>query len=405
MLALDAGNMLLHNVPDLARPEYLDLTADAFAEALGLMGYDAANLGSVDAHLPAGTLRRFAKAAPFPVLSANLRDAAGAAPFRGSVVRELPGGPVGIFGVASSQPLPGSPGKPELAAADPIAAARAAVAELRPRCRLVIALSSLGLAEDTRLAREVPGIDVILGSSSRTTTNPALVAGSTLILHAGSKGMRLGRLEIAIGPGATDAWASRDITPAAAKTYAWSLVALDAAIPDDPAVAGVLARLREELRARDIEAEVPTPAAVLLAAKAPSPYVGAASCGSCHPADLRWWAGTAHARAFATLAAKSQDANRDCLPCHVTAYGEPGGWVRGGAAGVDLAGVQCEACHGFGREHRGTGRIRSRVPEPVCRRCHTAENSPAFEYAEYRRRLAPHAGERRPRGRRGRPDR
>lgn len=390
MLALDAGNMLLHNVPDILRPEYLDVTAGAFAEALGLMRYDAAALGGVDAHLPAATLRGFAARAPFPVLSANLRDGSGAAPFPATTVVELPGGAVGILGVTADAPLPGAPPAAELAVADPIAAARAAVASLRPRCRLVVALSSLGLVEDMRLAREVPGIDVVLGSGSRTMTSRAQESGGTLIVHAGAKGMRLGRLELTLAPGAEGRWSDASATPGAPRRYAWSLVPLEKSIPDDPAVAAVLERLRAELRERDLEVEVAT-AAVAPASPASAPYVGAAACGACHPAELAWWSGTGHARAFAALERRRQDANRDCLPCHVTAWGEPGGWRRDPGPGPALGNVQCEACHGFGRDHRGPGRIRGRVPEQVCRRCHTAENSPTFRYEAYLRQLAPHA--------------
>ena len=55
-----------------------------------------------------------------------------------------------------------------------------------------------------------------------------------------------------------------------------------------------------------------------------------------------------------------------------------------------MGNVQCEACHGFGREHRGKGKIRGRVAEAICRRCHSTENSPTFKYEPYLRLLGEH---------------
>jgi hypothetical protein len=74
----------------------------------------------------------------------------------------------------------------------------------------------------------------------------------------------------------------------------------------------------------------------------------------------------------------------------VTAYGEIGGYRIGADGVVGLGNVQCEACHGFGREHRGRGKIRGRVPETVCRRCHSTENSPTFRYEPYLKLLGKH---------------
>jgi hypothetical protein len=54
--------------------------------------------------------------------------------------------------------------------------------------------------------------------------------------------------------------------------------------------------------------------------------------------------------------AKDYTADPSCLGCHTTGYGEPGGF-KGAAATPDMAGVQCEACHGAGSEYLKPGKM------------------------------------------------
>ncbi|HEY6000445.1 MAG TPA: multiheme c-type cytochrome [bacterium] len=388
---LDTGDGFLRHLEDAANVPLVELTASSMLTGLGAIGTDAVNVGRADLLLPPELLARTASGAGVPLVSANVVDAAGKPLFPGWVVKEIGGQRVGIFGVTGPAPptLARRPG-PAPTVQDPFAAARRAVAELRPTCRLVIALSQLGLEEDERLAREVPGIDVILGGHTRALTPVPRIQGSTLILHSGAKGMRLGRLEVEVAPGASGPWIERaNAKGAATRVYAWELVQLDASIPDDPGLAALLERHREQLRARNLAEQAAAPPPAPLPAE--PPYVGAPACGTCHPDQLREWSASGHARAMAALVRKKQDLNPECVRCHVTAFGEPGGYLPGRRGGVDLANVQCEACHGFGREHRGRGRIRAGVSEAICRRCHTSENSPTFAYEPYLKQLAPHA--------------
>jgi hypothetical protein len=324
------------------------------------------------------------------VLSANVVDAAGSAPFKGWIVKEVGGLRVGVFGIAGNQNL-GVPGLPErdLRVQDHVAAARAAVSALRSGVDLVVALSQLGLEMDARLAREVPGIDIILGGFTRQVTPTPRIEGTTMLLQSGAKGMQLGRLGLQVVPGGKGAWTPRtEARGGEARVYDWSLVPLNTTLPDHPALAALLEHHRGELRSHNLaeQAAAPPPP--------PPPanpaYVGAAACGACHPVQLRQWAASKHAKAMAALERKRQDRNPECVRCHVTGYGDSGGYRLGGGTRVDLGDVQCEACHGFGREHRGKGRIRGSVSEAICRRCHSTENSPTFKYEPYLKLLGEH---------------
>jgi peroxiredoxin len=121
-------------------------------------------------------------------------------------------------------------------------------------------------------------------------------------------------------------------------------------------------------------------------------YVGSQVCQSCHVDEHATWSEHPHARAFATLVAKGQQRDADCVRCHSTGLGRPGGFVLGGAAQPALAAVGCESCHGPGGDHVGEGARRqgtivklsdkcgSCVILQVCGSCHDDANDPGFEF-------------------------
>lgn len=95
-------------------------------------------------------------------------------------------------------------------------------------------------------------------------------------------------------------------------------------------------------------------------------YVGAKKCKACHIKQYKSWEKTGMAESFEQLKAgvsaeakkkAGLDANKDytgdanCLKCHTTGYGKPGGFTSIDAT-PNLAGVQCESCHGAGSEYR-----------------------------------------------------
>jgi hypothetical protein len=126
--------------------------------------------------------------------------------------------------------------------------------------------------------------------------------------------------------------------------------------------------------------------------RATATYVGEAACAGCHPAAAAVWAQTDHARAQATLDAALAGRDPECLACHLTGLGHPGG-ARPGQA--ELLGVQCEACHGPGSDHLRAPRAPyGSLPADAsaCVGCHTHENSPDFAFAPYWRRVAHRGG-------------
>ncbi len=119
-------------------------------------------------------------------------------------------------------------------------------------------------------------------------------------------------------------------------------------------------------------------------------YVGSGRCESCHAAAHRWWRATPHGRAYATLRTRHKEFHLECVGCHVTGYGEPGGSTVTHVDG--LQDVGCEVCHGPGERHvqapsRWAPVRRREVPEAVCVGCHNEEHSDRFDYRSYLARL------------------
>jgi hypothetical protein len=109
-------------------------------------------------------------------------------------------------------------------------------------------------------------------------------------------------------------------------------------------------------------------------------YVGIAACSTCHPSERKFWEGTRHAHAYATLASQFKEYNLDCVGCHVTGYEKPGGSA---VAHVDgLQNVQCEVCHGPGSRHVKSPSKATIVGSPapsLCISCHHPPHVEGFD--------------------------
>jgi len=123
-------------------------------------------------------------------------------------------------------------------------------------------------------------------------------------------------------------------------------------------------------------------------------FVGSVACRSCHAAEYETWSKSPHAHAVETLAAAHKEGSPDCLRCHTTGFGRPGGFPEKGlpAQHPDLASVGCESCHGPGGDHVAEGAARigtivsladkcdSCVILQICGACHDDANDPGFEF-------------------------
>jgi predicted CXXCH cytochrome family protein len=109
-------------------------------------------------------------------------------------------------------------------------------------------------------------------------------------------------------------------------------------------------------------------------------YKGWSYCKTCHGPKVKGWGETRHAKALDSVKKTNQHDLPECVKCHVTGYGEPGGFIDHELT-PEVAGVQCEACHGPGSNHKGGKKDIIAVPgEDKCRQCHTPGQDPKFDY-------------------------
>ncbi|HYK89370.1 MAG TPA: multiheme c-type cytochrome [Acidobacteriota bacterium] len=116
-------------------------------------------------------------------------------------------------------------------------------------------------------------------------------------------------------------------------------------------------------------------AVAVSAAYAAPTYIGADKCKLCHKIQYDSWSKTKHAKAFNSLKPEEK-AKKECTECHTT------------AGKTELAGIQCEACHGPGSDYKAIGVMKDKaksiaaglkVPtEKDCVACHN-KKSPTFK--------------------------
>lgn len=209
--------------------------------------------------------------------------------------------------------------------------------------------------------KSVKGWDVIVSSSGEILEEPA-VSGRAIIVSGYPKGEKLGVLTLKIDRQGK----------VVGSVHKWVVLKKDS--PEDPAVRAVLKEYDQKVAALLKEEE--------LKPVSNGQYLGAESCVECHQPHVESWKATRHASAFATLEKAGKSKDPECVVCHTVGFGEEGGFLSLKST-PGLANVQCEACHGPSREHlKDFGPMRAMGME-VCLKCHTAENSPLFDYEKY----------------------
>ena len=409
-LILDSGNLIANKPLTEPSLEPAEAKARLILKAMDRMGYAAAAIGEKDLYLGLDRLRSLGDMTRVRFLSANLTDHKGKTLFEPHRLLQAGSITVGVIGL-TAPPLDKrmfSKRMPDAVVKDPLMTAREAVERIRGKCDLLVVLSNIGYAKDLELARENPGIEVIISGGTRRFMKKPVILEKTLITSGFYEGRAIGRLLIHLD-GDIRGWTSRkeldylekQIQAAETKMatsegkgkfdsllekresadeltiYEPDMVNLDPSIPDDPQVAGMISEYRKGLLKSSVSS--PGPAAT---SEEKVRYTGPEACAGCHESRYRFWLTTNHSRAFDSLAPKNAGADPDCIGCHVTGYmRRTGYWPK--APREDLRGVQCEACHGVGSLHVGSPESYSLVhlpSAPQCMDCHTEEQDGDFDY-------------------------
>jgi 5'-nucleotidase/UDP-sugar diphosphatase len=176
---------------------------EAVTKAMNLMRYDALAVGNHEFDWGQDVLAQRAKEATFPFLAANVIETkTGASPsyLKPFVVKDVGIARVGIIGLTN----PGSAtivkatsvtGLQFQTAADSL---RPLIAEVQKQADIVVVAAHVGLIDAVQLARDVPGIDVIVAAHDHLAIQTARLEGRTTIVNAGAYTQYLGRLEIVV---------------------------------------------------------------------------------------------------------------------------------------------------------------------------------------------------------------
>ncbi len=248
------------------------------------------------------------------------------------------------------------------------------VPKARKKADVVVALVHMGTEDAKKLAAAVPGIDVIVGGHlTEQIIDPPKKAGSTWIVANGDRGRYDAELRFNLDRDRKLSDPMPRQTP------------LDDRVGEDTLVKEVVKEYKIDL---DKARGGGQPPADAVKVDTSPQWASFQVCVNCHQGITDAWTHTAHAKAYQTLVRQGNQAEDECLKCHVVGLKTPGGFDPAKADPL-YEGVQCESCHGSGVKHSiaaETARkstILGHPDEKVCRRCHTAERSPNFNFATY----------------------
>jgi len=442
-LVLGAGPMLFMDPklkPDAKTQD--GWKAEAIAQAAKEIGLAAWAPGANDWALGSEALAKYREQSGAALLASNLEGAPGV---QGAVVREINGVKVGIVGVSDPKDRTGGYPE-GVKARPAIEAMKAGVAEVKKQgAQVLVGLAALPRGEALRLADEIPELNVlVLGKPSEMgdgndAPKPPVLLGSTLVvetanhvqsvsvvdLHVRDAGKgpvtfadaggvakaeelillsgRIRELENRINSWERDKTASeKDLAdrkadlerlraekakleadaqqPVKGSFFRYSAVEVRERHGSEKTVADRMLAYYKQVNAHNKEAfkdRTPEPLA-----SGQAGYIGMDACTDCHDEERKVWDKTAHAQAYETLEKDFKEFNLDCVSCHVTGYGKPGGSTV--THNEKLKDVQCEECHGPGSQHaKDPGKkgliVLSPKPESCVSQCHHPPHVEGFD--------------------------
>ena len=214
-------------------------------------------------------------------------------------------------------------------------------------------------------------VDILIIKSAYEKYAKPKMLDDTLVLEPGSRGMRLGRLDITLDK-------DNQI-----KSFKHQQISMPASVIDSARMKEWYAeyndRVKQDyLKSAEIRKDVEL---------GKRNYVGADTCKGCHQSAYTIWSKSRHAKAFDSLALVNKAFDPSCIVCHTVGFNKKGGYIDYEATAL-LTDVQCESCHGAAREHVASN---GKMPpenhqwpkEKICNQCHIQKQSPSFKIENY----------------------
>jgi 5'-nucleotidase/UDP-sugar diphosphatase len=227
--------------------------------AMNAIGYDLAAVGNnefklkdaadiADAAGAQADLARLVRLSNFPWIAANVTDASGALlpGVKPYVVRRIGPVRVAFLGLTASRSA-SYPQTKGLKFTDPVVAANLWVPRARAEADIVIAVTHIGVLDDRRLVNQTRGIDAVVGGDSHTYLYKPMeeknLDGQIVpVVQDGEFGVRLGEFDLTFEGDRASGWRLVHYTD--------ELIAVDATIRPDPAIAALVEHYARPLDVR-----------------------------------------------------------------------------------------------------------------------------------------------------------
>lgn len=209
------------------------------------MGYNYMTFGNHEFDWGKDLLATRMSEAQYKYICANVVDATTGAPFADSadVMENVGFVNVGIFGLDTKDlPILVNPtGLEGLNILDPIQTASQEVSKMADQANYIVALSHLGYDQDQILAKDVSGINLIIGGHTHTVLTTPTIINGTYIVQTGCYGNNLGEVTLQF-----------ETTANSVKLVdtKYKLIPINGSIPEDPAISAIIAPYNEELKGK-----------------------------------------------------------------------------------------------------------------------------------------------------------
>jgi len=199
-ILVDAGDLMTGN--PVTEYEYKGAQGGVLIEMMNRLGYEAWTPGNHDLDISQSNLRNLISIAKFPVVSANLVKGSGGFPVSNKeyTIIEKNGVRIGIIGVMTEglYNLVNQTNLVDIKILPTIATTQKFIDELKPKTDLIIALTHQGVEDDSVLAANLKGLNVIIGGHSHTRLKKPKSVNGVLIAQTGSNCENLGILDLTV---------------------------------------------------------------------------------------------------------------------------------------------------------------------------------------------------------------
>ncbi len=215
------------------------------------LGYDAATLGNHDCDGGVDILAQRLAEANFPILCANMQFPSGHLlhqAWQAYIIKHIGQIRVAIFGLTIDVPELYLPDFRQDVQMIPILdTVQTLLPALRQQADIVILLSHLGHLDDIALAEAFTDIDLIIGSHTHIPLTEPLLINGTPIVRSSAGTQTMGRIHLSLNQSERS------------QLRNYTLVPLDASVPNDPALQPELAYWEAQLPPTEVLGQLRTP--------------------------------------------------------------------------------------------------------------------------------------------------